>query len=195
MADAARRFAQQKLKPGYRARESAGRIERAVVQEMGALGFLGAELPQAQGGLGADCVTSGLLLEQISAGDFNVGYINLLVSLCGQIIARHAAPETAREWLPRVIAGTALPALALTEPSVRMPPSEVNSFLPLRRAARRSCENDRQERLLSLPDCRRTIVGQSVQCWIRRSAAAACPSRFRGNRKKEDPPCSVFPRK
>jgi cyclohexanecarboxyl-CoA dehydrogenase len=116
MVDAARRFAQQKLKPGYRAREAAGRIERAVVEEMGALGFLGAELPQAQGGLGADCVTSGLLQEEISAGDFNVGYINLLVSLCGQIIARHAAPETAREWLPRVIGGTALPALALTEP-------------------------------------------------------------------------------
>lgn len=116
MVDTARRFAQQRLKPRYRARESAGSIEREVVEEMGALGFLGAELPQAQGGLGADCVTSGLLLEEISAGDFNVGYINLLVSLCGQIIARHAAPETARAWLPRLIAGAALPALALTEP-------------------------------------------------------------------------------
>ena len=116
MVDVARRFAQQKLKPGYRARETAGRIEREVVQEMGALGFLGVELPPAQGGLGNDCVTSGLLLEQISAGDFNVAYINLLVSLCGQIIAEHASLQTARAWLPRLIAGTALPALALTEP-------------------------------------------------------------------------------
>jgi cyclohexanecarboxyl-CoA dehydrogenase len=116
MSDTARRFAQQKLKPGYRSRETAGCIERNLIQEMGALGFLGAELPQAQGGLGADCVTSGLLLEEISAGDFNVGYLNLLVSLCGQIIATHATPETSHEWLPKVIAGTALPALALTEP-------------------------------------------------------------------------------
>ena len=46
MVDAARRFAQQRLKPSYRARETAGRIEREIVQEMGALGFLGAELPQ-----------------------------------------------------------------------------------------------------------------------------------------------------
>lgn len=107
MVNAARRFAQQKLKPGDRARESAGRIERTLVQETGALGFLGAELPQAQGGLGEDCVTSALLLEEISAGDFNVAYINLLVSLCGQIIAQHATPETARERLPRVIGGTA----------------------------------------------------------------------------------------
>ena len=116
MADAARRFAQQKLKPGYRTRESAGCIERDLVREMGELGFLGAELPQEQGGLGADCVTAGVLLEEICAGDFNVGYVSLLVSLCGQIIARHAAPATAREWLPQVIAGSALPALALTEP-------------------------------------------------------------------------------
>lgn len=116
MVDTARRFAQQRLKPGYRAGESAGRIEREVTEEMGALGFLGAELPQAQGGLGADGVTSGLLLEAIAAGDFNVAYINLLVSLCGQIIAAHATPETARAWLPRLIGGTALPALALTEP-------------------------------------------------------------------------------
>jgi cyclohexanecarboxyl-CoA dehydrogenase len=116
MVDTARRFAEHRLKPSYRAREAAGRIERDIVEEMGALGFLGVELPQAQGGLGADCITSGLLLEQISAGDFNVGYINLLVSLCGQIIAEHALLETAQEWLPRIIGGTALPALALTEP-------------------------------------------------------------------------------
>jgi len=116
MVDAARRFSRQELKPGYQARESAGCIERAVAEEMGALGFLGAELPQSQGGLGADSVTSGLLLEEIAAGDFNVGYLNLLVSLCGQIIAGHALPATAREWLPRLIAGTAMPALALTEP-------------------------------------------------------------------------------
>ncbi len=116
MAEAARRFARQKLKPGYKAREKSGRIEREVAAQMGALGFLGAELPQAQGGLGADCVTSGLLLEEIAAGDFNVSYLNLLVSLCGQIVAVHATAETAREWLPRMIAGTALPAIALTEP-------------------------------------------------------------------------------
>ena len=92
LTDAAARFAKNRLAPGYRNREKALCVERDVVLEMGELGFLGPELPEAYGGLGVDCVTSGLLLEQIAYGDFNVSYINLLVSLCGQIVANHARP-------------------------------------------------------------------------------------------------------
>ena len=74
------------------AREVAQRIEPEIVQAMGVMGFLGPELPEQFGGLGTDCVTSGLLLEQIAYGDFNVAYVNLLTSLCGHVIAQHAAP-------------------------------------------------------------------------------------------------------
>lgn len=117
LTDAAARFAKNRLAPGYRNREKALCVERDVVLEMGELGFLGPELPEAYGGLGVDCVTSGLLLEQIAYGDFNVSYINLLVSLCGQIVANYARPEVAAEWLPEVLAGRKLIAIALTEPS------------------------------------------------------------------------------
>lgn len=116
LVEAASRFARDRLAPGYRSREKALRVEREVVVEMAGLGFLGPELPEAHGGAGVDCLTSGLLLERIAYGDFNVSYINLLVSLCGQIIARHARPEIASEWLPAIIGGKALVAIALTEP-------------------------------------------------------------------------------
>jgi cyclohexanecarboxyl-CoA dehydrogenase len=84
---------------------------------MGELGFLGPELPEQFGGLGVDCVTSGLLLEQIAYGDFNVSYVNLLTSLCGQIVSSHAKPEVAKEWMDLVVTGKKLIAIALTEPS------------------------------------------------------------------------------
>jgi cyclohexanecarboxyl-CoA dehydrogenase len=116
LVDAASRFAKNRLAPGYQSREKALCIERDVVLEMGELGFLGPELPETYGGLGVDCLTSGLLLEQIAYGDFNVSYVNLLVSLCGQIVAGHARPEVASEWLPEVLAGRKLIAIALTEP-------------------------------------------------------------------------------
>lgn len=118
LVDTASRFAKNRLAPDYRAREKALRVEREVVLEMGELGFLGPELPEQHGGLGLDCVTSGLLLEQISYGDFNVSYVNLLTSLCGQIVASHARPDIAREWLQAVVSGKKLIAIALTEPSV-----------------------------------------------------------------------------
>ncbi|MCC4116138.1 cyclohexanecarboxyl-CoA dehydrogenase [Aromatoleum toluclasticum] len=117
LVDTAARFARERLAPGYKAREKAERIEREVIREMGELGFLGPELAEAHGGMGVDCVTSGLLLEQISYGDFNVSYVNLLTSLCGQIVANYARPDIAKEWLGQVIAGKKSIAIALTEPS------------------------------------------------------------------------------
>jgi len=117
LVDTAARFARDRLAPGYRMREKAGRIEREIVREMGGLGFLGPELPELIGGMGIDCVTSGLLLEQIAYGDFNVAYVNLLTSLCGQIVSTYSRSQEAREWLGKVVAGEKLIAIALTEPS------------------------------------------------------------------------------
>ena len=116
LIETAGRFARNRLAPGYRAREKAERIEREVIQEMGDLGFLGIELPEEHGGLGLECVTSGLLLEQIAYGDFNVSYVNLLSSLCGQIVAAHGRSPQAGAWLADVLAGRKTIAIALTEP-------------------------------------------------------------------------------
>lgn len=117
LIDSARRFAKQKLAPAYRAGDKSGRVDRTMVKAMGDMGFLAPELPEIYGGIGVDCVTSGLLLEQIAYGDFNMSYINLLTSLCGQIIATHAQEYLKERWLKPILAGDKLVAIALTEPS------------------------------------------------------------------------------
>ncbi len=114
--EAAERFARERIAPGYMAREQAGRVDRELVREMGELGLIGADLPEAYGGLGAPSVTTGLAIEAVSHADINVSYVQLLASLNGQIVARHGAPELAAEWIPRIVSGEALFALALTEP-------------------------------------------------------------------------------
>ena len=116
LAEVARRFAREKIAPGYMTRERAGVIDRDLVREMGALGLIGADLPEAFGGMGASAVTAGIAIEAVSYGDLNIGYVPLLASLNGQIVARHASPELAAQWLPRLIAGEAMFALALSEP-------------------------------------------------------------------------------
>lgn len=116
LRETAARFAADVLAPDYKATEQGGVIPLALRRQMGDLGLIGAEFPEAFGGLGVDHVTSGIVLEAISEGDFNVGYIQLLGSLCGAIVARHAAPDIAAAVLPRVVSGESLIALALTEP-------------------------------------------------------------------------------
>jgi cyclohexanecarboxyl-CoA dehydrogenase len=114
--EAAQRFARERIAPGYMAREKAARVDRALIREMGGLGLIGADLPERFGGLGAPSVTAGIAIEAISHADINVGYIPLLASLNGQIIARHAAPDLAAHWIGRIVAGEALFCIGLTEP-------------------------------------------------------------------------------
>lgn len=116
LRDVARRFAREKLRPEYQARETASGIDRELCREMGRLGLVGVDLPEEYGGMGLDGVTSGLIIEEIAYGDFNVSYVQLLASLMGTMIARNAQPEVVREWVPRVASGDAIVGLGLTEP-------------------------------------------------------------------------------
>lgn len=114
--DTARRFAADKLAPGYRAREESGVIDRDLVREMGALGLIAGDLPEEFGGLGLDSVSIGVIIEEIAHADLSVAYVQLLGSLIGQIVVAHARPELAREWAPKIVSGEVLIALGLTEP-------------------------------------------------------------------------------
>jgi cyclohexanecarboxyl-CoA dehydrogenase len=114
--ETARRFAREKLAPGYQRRETEGHIDRVLVREMGSLGLIAPELPEEFGGLAAASLTSGLVAEAIGYADVNAAYIQILGSLNGKIIAGHARPELARQWLPRLVAGEVIVAIGLTEP-------------------------------------------------------------------------------
>jgi cyclohexanecarboxyl-CoA dehydrogenase len=114
----ANRFARERLLPRYMARErEETTFDRKLVVEMGKLGFLGAEAPERWGGLGLDCVTSGVICESIAYGDFNYSYLPLAASLAIAVLDKFAATELAKKWIPKIIAGEALVPVALTEPS------------------------------------------------------------------------------
>jgi cyclohexanecarboxyl-CoA dehydrogenase len=61
-------------------------------------------------------VTSGVIAEEIGYGDVNVAYVQILGSLNGAILARHAAPDLAAEWIGRIVSGRSVVAIGLTEP-------------------------------------------------------------------------------
>jgi cyclohexanecarboxyl-CoA dehydrogenase len=114
--ETAMRFAKEKLAPHYQKRATEDRIDRALMKEMGALGLIAPDLPEQYGGLGESSVTAGIIIEQIAYADFNASYVPLLASLMGGMLAQHASPDIAQEWLPKVTAGEAIVGLGLTEP-------------------------------------------------------------------------------
>jgi len=114
--ETARRFAVERLRPGYRAGEINGTLDRALMKEMGSLGLIGAEFPEAYGGLGADGITAGLIIDAVSYGDFCMSYVQLIGGLLGSVLIAHANSDLCAEWVPRIASGESIVALGLTEP-------------------------------------------------------------------------------
>jgi cyclohexanecarboxyl-CoA dehydrogenase len=113
----ARRFSRERLLPRYMERErSEERVDRDLLREMGSLGLLAPELPEEFGGLALGCLASGVIAEEIGYGDFNIGYLPIMAALQGKVISDFAKKHVARYWVPRIISGDALVAVALTEP-------------------------------------------------------------------------------
>lgn len=116
LLEGARRFARNKLLPDYQKREKLGVLDRQLLSELGRLGFLGMDLPEDLGGMGADSVTTGLIVEALAYGDFNISAVPIGISLNGAILMRHASPALTTEWVPRMTRGDAVVAICLTEP-------------------------------------------------------------------------------
>ncbi|MGE0584010.1 MAG: acyl-CoA dehydrogenase family protein [Flavobacteriaceae bacterium] len=115
LREASQRFARERLLPAYQHRERSRRLEADLLHDLGALGFLGMDISEAHGGMGAAAVTTGLVIEALAYGDFNIGSLCVTQSLCGALVERHAHREIAAAWLPRVCRGETILALALTE--------------------------------------------------------------------------------
>jgi cyclohexanecarboxyl-CoA dehydrogenase len=126
LVEVARSFARERIAPYYRQRELEGAFDRTTLLEMGRLGFFGLELPEEVGGLGLDCLTAGLVIEALSADDYNLGYIPVTVSLVGQILHRYGQPDVVRPWLQKMITGEVIPCIALTEPSAGSDAADVS---------------------------------------------------------------------
>jgi cyclohexanecarboxyl-CoA dehydrogenase len=116
LADMTGRFAAQRIAPGFIERDQTRVLDPVLMAEMGGLGLIAPELPEAVGGQGASRVAAGVIHEQIAAADLSMSYINLLGSLNGQILVDHGDPAVVNPWLERLTAGEIMLALALTEP-------------------------------------------------------------------------------
>ncbi len=116
LAESARRYAAERVAPGFQERDRTRVLDRTLMREMGAMGYIAPELPEAHGGQGLSRVAAGVIHEEVARADLSVSYINLLASLNSQILSEHGQPAVVQPWLERIVRGEALCAIALTEP-------------------------------------------------------------------------------
>jgi len=112
-----RRFAEERLRPGVRARDRDHEFPLDLVAEMGELGLLGMLVPEAYGGGGQDPLTYVVAVEEISRVCPSLGVtMSVTNSVCCWPIVRYGSEALKRGVLPELATGAAIGGFCLTEP-------------------------------------------------------------------------------
>ena len=94
-----------------------GFIPRALIQKLGASGYLGATIPLHYGGRGMDQISYGILNEEIGrACSSTRSLITVHSSLTAETILRWGTDDQKDKWLPPLAKGEKLAAFGLSEP-------------------------------------------------------------------------------
>jgi glutaryl-CoA dehydrogenase len=124
LRDAARAFAQEKLQPRVVAAYREEKTDPGIFAEMGAMGLLGATVPEQYGGLGASYVAYGLIAREVERVDS--GYRSMMSvqsSLVMYPIYAYGTEAQRQKYLPGLAAGTLIGCFGLTEPDAGSDPA------------------------------------------------------------------------
>lgn len=118
--DTIARFLAREVEPHGEAWEEQGHVPREVLRKLGALGMLGITYPAEHGGAGADALTSTVFAEALSRSTFGGFVATVLVhtDMASPHLMHGGTPEQIARYLPRIIRGELISAVAMTEPDV-----------------------------------------------------------------------------
>src|SRR6266550_3690611 len=113
-----RAFVDKEVAPQVDAWEAAGQIPRSFWRRLGQLGFLGLDVPTEYGGGGGDFMASIVLGEEMARCRSGGVAFSVLVhtDMSSPWLTRFGTEAQKRRYLPRIIAGELVCALAITEP-------------------------------------------------------------------------------
>ena len=113
------RFVAREVEPCGAAWERDGRVPRDMIRQLGELGWLGLQVPEAYGGAAVDAVTNFVFAEALSRSTYGGFVVTVLVHTdmaSPHLINAGTAAQKAR-WLPGIVRGDIVTAIAVTEAS------------------------------------------------------------------------------
>jgi glutaryl-CoA dehydrogenase len=114
---AVRQWVDERFLPVIPEHYLAGTFPTELIPEMGALGFLGANLPETYGCAGLNNVAYGLIMQELERGDSGVrSFASVQGGLVMYPIYAFGSEEQKQRWLPPLASGKLIGCFGLTEP-------------------------------------------------------------------------------
>jgi isovaleryl-CoA dehydrogenase len=116
LRDVAHRWAQDRLRPMAAEIDRANDMPRGLWREMGDLGLLGVTVPEEFGGAGMSYLAHVVAIEEIARASASVSLsYGAHSNLCVNQIKLNGTPEQKRRYLPKLVSGEHVGALAMSE--------------------------------------------------------------------------------
>ncbi|MBE7436851.1 MAG: acyl-CoA dehydrogenase family protein [Spirochaetales bacterium] len=112
----ARDFFEKEVKEQHARWEVAGIVPRSVWEKAGSLGLICPNFPAEYGGAGVDFLYNVIVIEESSRIGNSGFFISLHADVIAPYILHYASEEQKKRWLPGIIDGTKILAIAMTEP-------------------------------------------------------------------------------
>ena len=126
--DAAHDYCQEKLMPRILLANREERFDREIMTEMGALGFLGATLPEDYGCAGVNYVCYGLVAREVERVDSSYrSALSVQSSLVMYPIHAYGTEAQRRKYLPKLATGEMIGCFGLTEPDSGSDPDSMRA--------------------------------------------------------------------
>ncbi len=110
-------FAEQEILPIADQIDQSNEFPAELWKKFGELGLLGITVPEDSGGSGMSYLAHIVAMEEISRASASVGLsYGAHSNLCVNQIRRNGTPEQTRKYLPKLISGEHIGALAMSEP-------------------------------------------------------------------------------
>jgi len=115
--DNVRRFYRAELEPNIAQWEKDGLVPRSFWEQAGANGFLCCGIPEEYGGPGADFLYNMVLSEETgyALGGASIGF-SVHADIVAYYLLHAGSEEQKKYWLPRMVRGESIAAIAMTEP-------------------------------------------------------------------------------
>ena len=113
--DSVRRFFERELTPHLERWEAEEIVERGFWTKCGEAGLLCPTVPEEYGGLGLDFGYNAVIDEELAYAGSTAG-ITLHSDIVADYIVAYGSDEQKRHWLPRMVSGETVTAIAMTEP-------------------------------------------------------------------------------